>query len=121
LLDFAEDHFGADGVRSAGGEEKSIAGVDGVSLKETLEGMRSETFEEFFLVGAGFQADENLRAGFGGDGVPHFGFAAASGGFFVDGGVGVIGMDLDGEFVVGEDEFYEEGEVVDRFFRCFRG
>ncbi len=42
-----------------------------------------------------YQSDEHVRSGFRGNCVPHLGFAAAPGGLFVNGSVGVVRMHLD--------------------------
>jgi len=111
FLDFAEDHAGANGVASTGGNEDGVSGGDRDGIKESFESFGLESGKEFFSCCAGFQAEQDVRAGIGGHDVPHFGFAAAASGFFVERGVSVVGMDLDGELVRGKEEFYEQRKV----------
>jgi hypothetical protein len=49
---------------------------------------------------------------FRGNDVPHFRFAAAAGSLFMFCGVRIVGVDLDGQFVVGKEEFQEQWKVV---------
>ena len=44
--------------------------------------------------------------------MPHFSFAAPSGSLFVFCGVGIVGMHLNGQFVVGENEFHKQREFT---------
>jgi hypothetical protein len=44
--------------------------------------------------------------------MPHFSLAAAAGGLFVSGGVGIVGMNLDRQSVCREYEFDKKREVI---------
>jgi len=57
----------------------------------------------------GFQAHSQFGIGLGFENVPHLGFASAAGLQF--GGLGVIGVDLDGEVFRREEELDEEGAL----------
>ena len=45
--------------------------------------------------------------------MPHFGFTAAAGSLFMNGGVRVVGMHLNGKFFGGEKKFYENRKIFE--------
>jgi hypothetical protein len=105
LLDFAEDEAGADGVDGSGGDEERLAGGDGAPVEEGLDFAREGGLAEASGWDGFAKAEGDGSARFGAEDVPHFGFAE---GRFVAGGEGVVGVDLDGEFFAGEEEFDEQ-------------
>src|SRR5579885_2536559 len=112
LLDLAKDHARANGVRRTSGNEKGVTRADGMAFEEILKCVRRESFEKSLLADAGFQPDEHLRAGLGGDGVPHLRLACAACALFVSSGVGVIGMNLDRKLIHRENELEEKGKIA---------
>jgi len=115
LLRFEDDHVCADGVLDSWRNEECVAGRDKMTLKKIFEFASFQSREKSFLGCALFQAEKQRRIGFPRNDVPHFCFAATPGGLFMRCGVGVIGMNLDGEFVRRENEFGEQRE-----FACLR-
>src|SRR5205807_10002107 len=75
-------------------------------------------FHEFRPVGPWHEAKEDLRARFGGDGVPHFRLSAPTRSLLVGRSIIIVGMHLDGEFVIGENEFNKDGKIVWLFESC---
>jgi hypothetical protein len=77
--------------------------------------LRFECRKESLLIHAGLEADEHLGARFRRDRVPHFGFAASASGLFVHRGVGIVGMHLNGELILREDEFHQQWKIARLF------
>src|SRR5579862_1101378 len=111
FLHFADDHVGAYRVRRSGGYEKSVARMNVMRMEKFLKRMGGQTLQKSFLGDALFEPSQQFRARLRGDDVPHFGLAAAAGGFFVNGRVRVIGVDLDRKLVLREDKFCEKGKI----------
>ena len=110
LLDLAKDDPGAEGVDGAGGDEDGVAGLDGDPVEEVFNGAREGGGTDEVAGDGLAETEGDDGAGFGTQDVPHFGFA-----FIEAAGAGleVVGMDLDGEAIAGEEELGEEGEWGD--------
>ncbi len=67
-----------------------------MALEKIFDGVLFKRREKRLLRHAGLQAEQKRSALICGHDVPHFRFAAAAGGLFVDGSVNVVGMNLDG-------------------------
>ncbi len=106
LLGLKEYGAGPDGVDGAGVDVDELAGEDGQGLEAGFEGAIGDAGADFVEGGAGEEAACDLSAGFGGEGVPALGFAAGEAEVL---GHGVVGMDLDAELLLGEEDFEEEG------------
>ncbi len=114
FLNFADHHVGANGVRHSRGNEEGIARVNFVWLKDILQVMAGERLQEYLPAHSGFQTSQQPRSSLSRSNVPHLSFTAAARRFFVYGGVIIIWVNLDGQFVLREYEFHEEREVRDR-------
>src|SRR5438270_9173991 len=118
LLDFAQRHAGPNGVRRACGYKKCVPKLHPPMNKQLLELLSFDAFHEFLPVGPWHEAKEDLRARFGGDGVPHFRLSAPTRSLLVGRSIIIVGMHLDGEFVIGENEFNKDGKIVWLFESC---
>ena len=112
FLDFAQNHVRPDGVGRSRGNEKSVARPYEMGLEDILQPVLLQCRKEFLLVRSGLQARKQARARLRGNRVPHLGFSSAAGGLLVSRGISVVRMHLDGEFVLREDEFHENGEFL---------
>lgn len=107
LLDFEDEAAGVDGVDESAGDEDGVAGVDVEAVEKLAGGALGDGFGIGGGIDAGFEAGVDAGAGVGVKDVPAFGF-----GFAAEAGGGVVvRMDLDAEFLVGVDEFDEEGKA----------
>src|SRR5467141_1145327 len=112
FLDFAQSHAWPNSVRRSRGNKESVARAYEMGLEHILQRVLLHGSKELFLVGPWLQAQQKPRARLRGNGVPHFRFSFAAGSLFVSSGISVVRMYLDGEFVLREDEFHENGEFL---------
>ncbi len=85
--------------------EKRVSCLYAPVNKEMFQGLSFDAFQKMFRFCLRHESNKYLRSRLGRNGMPHFCFAATARGLFVTGGVSVIGMDLDRQFVVGKNEF----------------
>lgn len=105
LLSFKDDGAGPDGVDGAGIDKDHVADVDREGIEALFEGSGGDFSLDLGKSDAGLEAEGDGGVRFGGKGVPALGFSAGLAVFI---GHFVVGMDLDTEFLVGEDDFEEQ-------------
>ena len=117
LLDFTKNHAGADGVRRSGRNKKSVAGENRQALEEIFQ--TAVFYGCLKLVcdprRAPGRATAWLRAR--AETACHISVLPQAAGRFVFAGEGVVRMNLDGELVGGEQEFYEQRKIADDWLR----
>ena len=84
LLNFAEDEAAADGVSGTGRDKHRIARAQWNVLQGVFDGSIGDRTLETFGGDVGLEPDENFGAGRCVNHIPHFCFAAAAGGLFVN-------------------------------------
>src|SRR5579859_1210753 len=99
LLHLAQNHSGTNRVRCAGRHKKCVSRLYAPMNEDVFQPLRFDGLQKYLFVRLWYQSEKNSRSWFRRDGVPHFGFSAAAGGFFVDGGIRVAGMHLDRKLV----------------------
>ena len=107
-LDLGGDDSLAQGVDGAAGEVMTVALADADGIEEGFDLSGVNCVLELGLGHAGFETFVDTGAGLGVEDVPCFGFQMGPG---VGVAIGLVGMDLDGEVLMGVEEFDEEGEI----------
>ncbi len=79
--------------------------------KEIFQSLSFDGCQKIFRFNLRHESNEHMRSWPGGNGMPHFCLAAPARGLFVAGGVGIVGMDLDGQFIGGKNEFDKNREL----------
>ena len=111
LLDFGEDDAGAESVDGAGWNEDAVTGVYFVDMEQVFEVTATEGLLEHIGGDTGLEAGADACSGFGVEDDPCFGFAIFDGVECF--GLGVVGVYLEREPVVGIEEFDEQWELFD--------
>ena len=111
-----------DGVRRAGRNEDGVARAHGNAFEAVLGGAVLDGASKFFGGDAGLEADAALRRPRARAGRTTFPSCRRAGARarFVARGVVVVGMDLHGKLLLGEDEFYEQREVMGEICVAFQ-
>jgi hypothetical protein len=91
-------------VRASRRNEEGVSNLHRTPRQATLHIGIGKRLTKNFRRDAGFHAQQEFGARAGGDCVPHFRFAHTSRGRFVAAGIFIVGVNLHGELVFGEDE-----------------
>jgi len=92
--------------------EKRVSCLHAPVNKELFQSLSFDGFQKIFRFGFRHESNENAPPRFGGNGVPHFGFATAASRLFMLRSVGIVRMNLDGKLVVRENEFDKERKIA---------
>ncbi len=91
--------------------EKRVSWLYAPVNKEIFQSLSFDGCQKIFRFNLRHESNEHMRSILGGNCVPHLSFATATSGLFMYGSVGIVGMDLDGQFVGGKNEFDKNREL----------